>query len=112
MLENASDEIFTIMFRNGEAGKEFEKMLVEIQRNQGTVILPSNSTVLETVFEPSETKFDGSQSNDWLLLKVPRKNFLECNVPDNLTDIPEDLENHKKKCCKICFVYKTAYRIN
>uniref|UniRef100_K1QM17 DNA-directed primase/polymerase protein n=1 Tax=Magallana gigas TaxID=29159 RepID=K1QM17_MAGGI len=37
VLENASDEIFTIMFRNGEAGKEFEKMLVEIQRNQGTL---------------------------------------------------------------------------
>eukprot|EP00105_Crassostrea_gigas_P043142 XP_019927290.1 PREDICTED: uncharacterized protein LOC109620094 [Crassostrea gigas] len=106
VLENASDEIFTIMFRNGEAGKEFEKMLVEIQRNQGTVILPSNSTVLETVFEPSETKFDGSQSNDWLLLKVPRKNFLECNVPDNLTDIPEDLENHQKNVAKFAFYIK------
>lgn len=106
VLENASDEIFTIMFQNGGARKEFVKMLVEIQKSQGTVILPSNSTVLETEFEPSETKFDGSQTNDWLLLKVPHKNFYECNVPDNLTDIPEDLKNHKKNVAKFASYLK------
>lgn len=101
-----SDDIFTIMFQNGGARKEFEKLLVEIQKNQGIAILPSNSKVLETMYKPSETKFDGLQTNYWQLLKVPHEKFFDSDLPDSFTDIPEGLNNHERNVAKFALYIK------
>lgn len=99
MIHNAkisSDKILQIMFQNGGARKEFEKLFVESQKQQGVVLLPENGG--NTLYQPSQTKQEVSQSSLKIKL-IPAKNFFECDAKDlslHHQDVPDDLKGHER----------------
>lgn len=102
VLQSASsDEIFTVMFQNGGARKEFEKLLVHAQEVKGTVLLPLIYNTMETSYQPSETQSSVSQtrSEDWLLLRIPSERFFhpdKQSIDDFVQNVPSSLKGHEK----------------
>jgi hypothetical protein len=102
VLQSAeSDEIFTIMFQNGGARKEFVKLLVHAQELKGIILLPLICHTMETSYQPSETQFCVSQrkTDDWLLLRIPSKRFFHPNQPsidDFRRNVPSSLKGYEK----------------
>uniref|UniRef100_A0A8W8NZ98 Uncharacterized protein n=1 Tax=Magallana gigas TaxID=29159 RepID=A0A8W8NZ98_MAGGI len=98
MIHNAkisSDKMLQIMFQNGGARKEFEKLFVESQKKQG-VLLPERGG--NTLYQPSQTKQEVSQSS-WKMKYIPAKNFVECYTKDlslHYQDVPNNLKGHER----------------
>lgn len=97
----SSDEIFTVMFQNGGARKEFEKLLVHAQEVKGTVLLPLIYNTMETSYQPSETQsyVSRTKSEDWLLLRIPSKRFFhpdKQSIDDFVQNVPTSLKGHEK----------------
>lgn len=97
----SSDEIFTVMFQNGGARKEFEKLLVHAQEVKGTVLLPLIYNTMETSYQPSETQsyVSRTKSEDWLLLRIPSKRFFhpdKQSIDDFVQNVPTSLKGQEK----------------
>lgn len=106
VLQSASsDEIFSVMFQNGGARKEFEKLLVNVQKVKGIVLLPFINHTVATSYQPSETQFYVSQAklDDWLLLRIPSGKFLH---PDRqiLDDFGRNVPSSMKGLENIVFM--------
>lgn len=112
VLQSASsDEIFTVMFQNGWARIEFEKLLVQAQEVKGTVLLPLIYDTVETSYQPSETHCSVSQtkSEDWLLLRIPSMNFFhpdKQSIDDCVQNVPTNLKGHEKNVCMVAWYIK------
>ncbi|XP_065922138.1 uncharacterized protein [Magallana gigas] len=91
-----SNKILPIMFQNGGARKEFEKLLVATQKEIQSVLLPF-SIGGETVYEVSQSKQELSQARCSLVHSF--KNFFEPNgnelsVYDQ--DVSENFKGHER----------------
>ena len=96
MLEEvANDGIFTIMFQNGGARKEFGKLLIETQQKAGLVILPEVEA-LETFYVKSETRHNIPQMNKFKFVVMPSQSFLTPNasLDSYQNELPENYRGH------------------
>lgn len=92
-----SDKILLMMFQNGGARKEFEKMFVESQKKCKSVLLPFSSGD-DTLYQPSQTEQEVSQT-PWKVVSTPAENFFRCDGKDLSSycqDIPENLKGHER----------------
>nr|XP_034324330.1 uncharacterized protein LOC105343598 [Crassostrea gigas] len=91
-----SDKILPIMFQNGGARKEFEKLLVDTQKEIQSVLLPF-SIGGETIYQVSQSKQELLQTPCTVVPSV--ENFFERNAKELSSyyqDIPENFKGHER----------------
>ncbi|XP_061188195.1 uncharacterized protein LOC133196303 [Saccostrea echinata] len=91
-----SDEILPIMYQNGGARKEFEKLLVETQKEIQSVLLPF-SIGGDTLYQASQSKQEVLQTPCTVVPSV--ENFFERDGKELSLynqDIPENFKGHEQ----------------